>query len=407
MNILVTNAWHDDNRGDLALVHSTIALLKVQYPNANITVTSMIPEGHKYWETAHQSITQKYPDITLVASPLPMEFSGIKLPQITRLIAAYLSIFAPFFSKFSGFNRYVKRADMIVSVGGHYLFSYNNNLKSLFRLLKLTQPFTLASYYKKPVILFSQSMGPYQGKLAYRVVKNVFSYAKCIVRESLSHELIKSLVPEANVEVKPDSAFYLSESECSDVSPVSSKNYAVFTLREPMKGDVEKVRSHFLKEMKATAEKLLTSGIVDEIYAFPHVTGPTVLEDDRKITQDFAELCDNKSVVLLNKPLNLSDTLALYRDAKFTIGTRFHSVVFSISQQTPAVAIAYYGPKAQGIMKYIGMEELCFDISAVTSQQLTPAVTKCLALSEQGEITIQKDKLTAELKNVIFCNEYD
>lgn len=402
MNVLVVNAWHDDNRGDMALVHSALLLLQKKYPQARINVISMIPEGHKYWQSAHLSLQESFPELSIIPSALPMEANAVRPITALRLGAAFLSMFVPWFSRFSGYAKEVKEADLIVSVGGHYLFSYNNNLKSLFRLLRLTQPFTLGLHLNKKVVLFSQSLGPYQGKLAHKVVRSIFAKAKCIVRESLSKELITSIAPDAKVEVKPDSAFYLSKFEVNDTAPVPSERYAVFTLREPMKGDVSKVRISYMEQLKGAGLKLLEDGKVDKIYVFPHVTGPTLLEDDRKISRDFSELCNNEAIELLSKPLSLPQTLAFYREASFVVGTRFHSVVFALSQGTPAVALSYYGPKAQGIMRYIGMEELCFDIDSVTTEQVAQGVEQCLVYLQQGKIDEQQQRMVDELETLTF-----
>lgn len=403
MNILVVNAWHDDNRGDMALVHSAILLLKRRYPHAGIKVVSMVPVEHKVWRTAHISLQQEFPDIDVIASPLPLEASDVTLTKGLRLIAAFLSIFFPWFSRFSGFNTEVKEADLIVSVGGHYLFSYNNNFKSLFRLLRLTQPMTLGLHLKKKVTLFSQSIGPFQGRLAHKVMENTFRKAKCVVRENLSKEVILKLAPKASVDVKPDSAFYLADFDVAPNLPISVTNrYAIFTLREPMKGNIKKVRAAYMQELKSAAEQLLERGTIDKVYVFPHVTGPIKIEDDRVISREFRDLCDNEAIELFTSPLTLPQTLAFYQKASFVVGTRFHSVVFALSQLTPAVALSYYGPKAKGIMSYIGMSDLCFDIETVISDEVLTGVEKCLKYEAEGKIKQQQQRIVDELESLSF-----
>jgi colanic acid/amylovoran biosynthesis protein len=60
---------------------------------------------------------------------------------------------------------------------------------------------------------------------------------------------------------------------------------------------------------------------------------------------------------------------ALYGSLDLTVGTRFHSVIFSLTALVPALAIEYEH-KTGGIMKDLGLSEWVCDISEVTGPQL-------------------------------------
>ncbi|MEW6989448.1 polysaccharide pyruvyl transferase family protein [Colwelliaceae bacterium 6441] len=403
MKVLLVNAWHDDNRGDAALVHSAIQLLKGKYPHAQISILSMIPKTHEYWYKAHNSIKKSHGEIELIPSPLPMDAGSISFLDLPKMLAAFLSIYFPFFSRFSGFHKYIAQSDLIVGVGGHYLFTINNNAKSLFRLLRLTQPFKLANHLGIKTTLFSQSLGPFHGAAAQKNMKSIFDQSKVIVREALSRNLVEQIVGKASdVQIKPDSAFYLGNIEPQSSELNIGEEYCVVTLREPMEGNVTQIRENYLQQMKLAVEGLLSSNKVKKAIVFPHVIGPTELEDDRRISDDFFKLCEHPQVDLLNENLDINSTLSLYKNAKFVIGTRFHSVVFALCQETPAVAISYYGPKAKGIMQYIKMSSLCLDINSINATDINELVTQCLKAEENGEIKKQKERLLEELGSLSF-----
>ncbi len=400
MKILVVNAWHDDNRGDQALVHSTISLLQKNYPAAQLRVLSMIPSDHPYWPRAHLSLQQEFPDIAIIPSPLPMDAAGTRLTDIPKLALSLLSVVLPKLSLFTPFKAIVAEYDLVVSVGGHYFFTINNNTKSLLRLLRLALPLQAANQMQKRSIIFSQSLGPYHGFFAKKLMSSVFSKSRIFVRESLSADLVRQYVANADVSVKPDSAFLLGLYQQQHYAFDAGSDYAIITLREPMHGDVGAIRDNYLAELKQAALTLLSSGTVKKIAVFPHVTGPTVLEDDRCISQEFTRLCASPAVQLIDENYSIKQCLEFYRNARFVIGTRFHSVVFSLCQGTPAVAISYYGPKAQGIMNYIDMAGFCLYIEQLNATDLLNAVSK--VRHKQQQVQQIKQKMIQELLDVKF-----
>ena len=61
----------------------------------------------------------------------------------------------------------------------------------------------------------------------------------------------------------------------------------------------------------------------------------------------------------------------VYSHFQAIIGTRFHSVIFSIASCVPALAIAYGGNKSRGIMRDNKLEQYVIDIDEVTGHALS------------------------------------
>ena len=74
--------------------------------------------------------------------------------------------------------------------------------------------------------------------------------------------------------------------------------------------------------------------------------------------------------IISNANYNCYDLKKIYGYCDFIVGTRFHSVIFSLSQYIPAIAISYIGNKTMGIMKDIGLEEYVIDIEEVSCNRL-------------------------------------
>lgn len=101
--------------------------------------------------------------------------------------------------------------------------------------------------------------------------------------------------------------------------------------------------------------------------------GPSSHEDDRKAIKDVLNNLNNTEnvEVIEEMDLNCRDLKFLYGQVDYLIGTRFHSVIFSISSNTPAIAISYGGNKGEGIMKEIGLQDFEIPIEKVSFSVLT------------------------------------
>jgi colanic acid/amylovoran biosynthesis protein len=52
------------------------------------------------------------------------------------------------------------------------------------------------------------------------------------------------------------------------------------------------------------------------------------------------------------------------------VGTRFHSVIFSLNVGVPSIAIAYGGNKGKGIMNVLGNGDYSIDMDKVDDEKL-------------------------------------
>ncbi|WP_379968547.1 polysaccharide pyruvyl transferase family protein [Epilithonimonas sp. UC225_85] len=94
-------------------------------------------------------------------------------------------------------------------------------------------------------------------------------------------------------------------------------------------------------------------------------------EDDRNAIKDLLKKFDNNSnVVWINENLDCDDLKAVYSYFSVFVGTRFHSVIFSLTSLVPSIAIGYGGNKAKGIMGDFNFDNLVVQIEDVTADSL-------------------------------------
>jgi len=90
----------------------------------------------------------------------------------------------------------------------------------------------------------------------------------------------------------------------------------------------------------------------------------------------------------INENLTCRELKLLYSHFEFFVGTRFHSVIFSLTSKVPSIAIGYGGNKAKGIMSFFELENYTVSIDDVESKQL---------IKMFDSLEINKNSLQAQL----------
>jgi colanic acid/amylovoran biosynthesis protein len=137
------------------------------------------------------------------------------------------------------------------------------------------------------------------------------------------------------------------------------------------------VRS-WLNEERQTDYEVAVAGLIDHIVSrpncrvvvIPQVTSSAHHDDDRETGKRIARMLPkNGSVIFLNQQFTPSEILSVYAGLDYLVGTRFHSVIFALLSQVPAVAIEYEH-KTSGIMQDLQLDEWVIPIEAVTAERL-------------------------------------
>src|SRR5690606_12214726 len=90
----------------------------------------------------------------------------------------------------------------------------------------------------------------------------------------------------------------------------------------------------------------------------------------------------------------------VYSNLDFFVGTRFHSVIFSMTSCVPSIAIAYGGNKGRGIMQDFNLSEYVIHIDDVNKEDL---LEMFLRLEQNKDLvikTLQERVKTLENKRI-------
>lgn len=273
----------------------------------------------------------------------------------------------------------IKECDTVFVKGGGFIHSYGGITDPYF-IYYLTYHIRLAEAYKKDVFVLPNSVGPLKNRIAKRIALEALE--KCTyltVRENISRDFLK----EHNVKAHlyPDLGFFLkpSESDMSDYLarrgvPLNQKKVAITLRPYRFQGfnDAEKLYSNYISGCVTLANFLYGKGY--HITFLAHTLGPSSHEDDRIAIKEVRDaLSDDvlkRSSYIEDFDLTCREVEKIYSYYDYMVGTRFHSVIFSLNVGVPAIAIAYGGNKSKGIMSELGNGLYSIDMDKIDDNNL-------------------------------------
>lgn len=408
------NGWHDDNKGDSGIVLSTIQLFKKYRPNAEYSVVSTFAERHEAFRNAYRHVLEHFPGVKIVGSPFPYHAPtsvfgryGEAMAWSFRMIPSLLALACKYKTKSF---RAIADANVVISKGGHIFYTRSAGPRDVLHLLKHLYPLIIAYRFGVPYVIFGQSLGPFNGFFGRLLARRVLNRAsRVFVREQISCDVALDLgISPERVAVVPDAAFGLQPKTSARVATVlrlnnlDKESFCVITVRHwPPENSVAATvqKSEFIRRMESLVRAIVADGFVRRVVIVVHTGGPLVVEDDRIPSRLlFASLQDLSSrVTLLDEDFSPSELVALYGRANVLIGCRFHSVIFALTAGTAAVGISYFGPKARGIMRLMGIERYCLDIADFDDKEALRMARELDSADIKEKIRSEVQRLTAKL----------
>lgn len=355
MRYLFINAYSSKNRGDAGIVVGMIYLIKSIDPDADIQVmSSHWRENKKFYEQYGVSSIAPVWELEKEQKSVRRYINGVKsvlkvaLKRRTKAIQAY------------------QEADMVLSVGGGYLYSSRKGplgiglLNSLFHLWVATKK-------GKRTLAFPQSVGPIDSHIDKFIVKKVIKKLDLFIsREEISTKFLKELRLNNVVEIA-DIGFTLPSQQVENwTNRNSSKLKVGLTLldwRFAMKGIGDNEIDEYVSKVAEVCNRLSSKFSECSFYIFPQVTvgdGDTDYEVSKSLLQKIHT--ENARIVNLDEFSNRPEELVyLYGEMNLFIGSRMHSTIFALAGGTPTIALAYQ-PKTKGTFKKLGLQDYVYDV---------------------------------------------
>lgn len=373
-NIIISHVYSSDNKGDAALVSVLIHDLKRKFKSANITILRLeaVKKNGKF-EGVPEKPSFMYYVANKYHNPLAKLGYALYMMSVTLLWAIWYrrtgrSLYLP--AHLRDVAKLYQQADLVIPVGGGYIRS-RKGLAMRFNIPLLLHPLLVGYLLGKPTVLYSQSVGPFQNTLEKLMVAFVLKRMTLILlREDTSVALLAGLGVASNVTRAIDSGFLLRSTEKINIR----KSYSIprdklligVTVRSWLKGEAQ------TSYEKAVANSLdtLTETANAHVVFIPQVTASKG-DDDRLVSRRVCGFMRSKqAVTLIDDTPDHHRIKALYDNLDLLLGTRFHSVIFSLTSLVPVLAIEYEH-KTSGIMHDLNLENWVIKIEEVTSKNLT------------------------------------
>lgn len=384
INIVLTNAWSYYNKGDAAIVVSMIKNLDESFPMADFSLLAFDPESFELSKKMGE-IPQRVnilPEICCTRtfkSILSKDHAGTITLFLLLLLPIIVKVFQIFDSSLNNTIRALKRADIIVSCGGNQLHSVAG-----FSFLRNLYPLIWGKLIcKKPIMIFSQSIGPISGYLNQRILKFFLEHVDCItLRENFSERYLLDVlrIRNPNLLVTADATFML------DLNPqnlqlkkrLRSKKIGItlrqwFFFHRKFYHRYIRVIASFIDYLKEVYDAEVV------LFSFSQVLG---FEDDLTACKEVYNLVRDKNRlnIIQLRNLSLNEISKELLKINVLIGTRMHSVIFASILDIPSVAISYTHHKSEGISKMLGLIKP-LNMDNLTLNQLIDVYKKLLRFS--------------------------
>lgn len=383
MKVVISHVYSSDNKGDAALVSVLLNDIKRQYPKATVSIltfedTTAVPtfEGVKQYPSfMNLALTTFSNRIVKLLYSLYIVSATLLWAQANKHLN--ISLWLP--GRVKNTAKIYSEADLIIPVGGGYIRS-SHSLTSSINLGLLLHPLIFGKILQKPTVLYTQSVGPFYRSWERRVVPAVLKKLdKVILREDISRELLATLGVTENVVRSVDSGFLFEAKE-----PIDLRKKLGISKNQLLVGvTVRKWLDPSQQTSYETGMAHIIDYVIDKYDAsvvfIPQVTAAFHGDDDRQASQDVFELLDHKdNAYVLTENMTHYDIKAMYDNLDVIIGTRFHSVIFSLTSYVPALAIEYEH-KTGGIMRDLGLSEWVIKIEATEPKVLEEKIDALIA----------------------------
>jgi len=404
--VLIINFHSSLNAGDLALLLATRDLVQQLLPDPIISVSANWPDESHYQEHGFQIVSSLRSIIhdDGESSPFSRLWKLIRLLIWFRAGGKHNLICSSgiYIDNLLELNKAYSEADLIFAAPGNQLYSSGK--------FGWPYPITiaaiqLANWYKKPLIVLPQSIGPLRRNWEKSLLFRAYSPAKLIfLRDAISLRLADKIRLDRNkVHFGWDLAFRLQPAkpfishEILRLYGVRSDKLKVGITIIPVMGkslDQGDVQNYYQALKQALKQFSQMQDV--QLVLFNQVSGPSLVEDDRVPTKLFFEDLkrDGVDAIYVDDDLDPEVLKACYGQMDMFVASRLHSGIFSFGMGVPTLFIGYL-TKTMGLLESLGMPEIGLDISNLNPDILLSKLTWLW-----DDLDEQRDRIQAKLVTI-------
>lgn len=271
-----------------------------------------------------------------------------------------------------------RKADGVFVKGGGFIHSYGG-LTSLYYIYFSLYHIILAQSLGKSVYVMPNSFGPFKGPFVANIIKKVMSKCKLVTsRESISAKQLSYLLRK-KIDVFPDLAFFLEKADLCNIEhvldniPFKEKQCVAITAR-PYRFPGHNNPFQAYRDYKNALISFIKWLDGNDFYPVlvVHTRAIRQHESDKTCISEIAKkiATECQFSIIDDDTLDCRQLKTIYSQFDYIIGTRFHSIIFAMSEGVPGIAITYGGNKGDGIMRDMNLSKYAIPISDLSFEIL-------------------------------------
>lgn len=347
--ILLTNSNCSWNKGSAAQVISTSKIMRRIEKDSNITLISHFPEDDYRFCNCH--------DIKIIKSNI---LNNMIIKIFFYSVCYFLMKIG--MRRLISFNNLIKTyddSDLILDLSGD-TFS-DVGAFSLDIILSLM----FASAFNKPLIIYSQSIGPFN--MFAPLARHAMNKADVIiVREKITESYLKELGVKSPIKLAPDCAFILEPSGNESVYEIFANENIDINWNRPLVGisanGLTGDRNYI--DVMAKVVDYITEDLGAQVIFVPHVIARDEkhTDDDRLIgSKIYNRIRNTEDVFLITGDYSPNELKVIIKSCDMFIGGRMHANIAALSANVPTLATSW-SHKYKGIMETLGLDNYVCNI---------------------------------------------
>lgn len=268
-------------------------------------------------------------------------------------------------------------ADFVASSGGTYL-------KEEYGVLSQACDYTLTLLLMRPLVFFTQSLGPFRQPGTRKLLAPIFNQSPCILlRDEKSRGHLLDLgVNAATIHLVADAAFALADPAVIETARQQNRRdhaslkvaISVRCWQHFASSTNEEGMARYRHAVATAAHALVLQGA--EVTFVSTCQGIAEYDDDSAEADAIVGLLPPEiaaRVRVIHEFVRFDDLMMQLQDFDLCIGTRMHMCILSLISGTPVLPIAYEF-KTQELFSELGLREWVTDIETITSAAFTDRV---------------------------------
>ena len=372
--ILLIGAPLSGNLGGPSLLISSCKVLKTSIPDAEFKLLSSQPE-QDFEKASRYGIEITEGTVRLFGVGFLRCFLWAGLERFRINVAFLLN---------DEILEEYRNADVIIDILG---ISFTDFFSSLTGYIIQSLWLLIGMVLKKPVVKFTQDMGPFENRANKYLAKFCLNRLSFILaRSEITKEHLEKLGIHTPIYVHPDTAFVLDAAPVEKIKEIMIQEkldkkplIGIVASRQVDQrisaGDI-KAQNRYTTLIAQIADQLIDKWDARIVFIPNEMARQKGVYDDIYVAKKAYEMIENKREVrLITTEYQAQELKGLIRECDLVITSRYHSTVAALSTGVPCLVIGW-GFKYHQLMGMMGQKEFVCDFKTMTLNEVQAKVDK-------------------------------